>query len=675
MMRLLQVLLPRPVPADGLPATSFRRQLSTAATAGVLLMALLSSLVSSWQASRQIRATLVEQGQQVARSLAAQGTLALMSGTPDNAAEAVRATLAFPDVIGVELRSADGHVLLTRGQAEAPPGWPRLPLAGPVRLAADTDEAWHFVAPVVARRPDSPFDVGGATGDELLGDVRVAQGKGTLRRMMAQVFLANLALSLGVAVVFVLALRWLAGRLTRPLTDLSEMMARAEHGDDRAHADPNVGPRDIALMARAFNRMLDAQRLRELELRHHRERLELAVGERTRELQQAKDVAESASAAKSEFLARMSHELRTPLNAVLGYTQILKMDGNLSARQRAGLDHIQTSGEHLLTLIVDILDLSRIEAGKTELLTAPMPLHSMLQSVSDIVRLKAEEKGLAFNVIADPGLPASVQADEKRLRQVLINLLGNAVKFTDRGHVTLAVTPQEDAPPGQVRLRFEVADSGIGIEPEALRRLFQPFEQAGEAHHRAAGTGLGLAISRHLVDLMGGDILVDTRHGQGSRFWFELELPLAAKAPDAEPPARAVSRRYEGRRRRVLVVDDVLANRQLLCDLLERHGFEVDQAGDGAHALERVRTLPPDLVLMDIRMPVMDGLEATSRLRADEATRLLPIVAVSANASAEDRQRCLERGANAFLAKPVQHERLTAVLTEQLALRWVDVAH
>ncbi len=674
MMRLLQALLPRPLPLDGLPPTSFRRQLSTAATVGVLLMALLSSLVSSWQASRQIRATLIEQGQRVAQSLASQATLALMSTTPDNAAEAVRATLAFPDVIGVELRSADGHVLLARGDAPTPPDWPRLPSAGEVRLAAETDEAWHFVAPVVARRTVSPFDVNGTSGDELLGDVRVAQGKGTLRRMMTQVFLANLAASLAVAVVFVLGIRWLAGRLTLPLTALSDVMARAERGDPLVQADPHLGPRDIALMARAFNRMLEAQRLRELELRHHRERLEQAVAGRTRELQQAKEVAESASAAKSEFLARMSHELRTPLNAVLGYTQILKMDGNLTGRQRAGLDHIQTSGEHLLTLIVDILDLSRIEAGKTELLVAPTVLRPLLQGVGDIVRLKAEEKGLAFNVLAHPELPASVMADEKRLRQVLINLLGNAVKFTDRGHVTLSVTPEPGTTGGSTRVRFEVSDSGVGIEPAALRRLFQPFEQAGEAHHRAAGTGLGLAISRQLVELMGGEIHVHTRHGEGSRFWFVLDFPEAIEEPvrAAEPPPRAVSRRYEGHRRRVLVVDDVAANRHLLCDLLERHGFEVDLAHDGAQALERVRAGQPDLVLMDIRMPVMDGLEATARLRAEEATRRLPIVAVSANASPEDRRRCLEGGADAFLAKPVQHELLTAVLTEQLALRWVD---
>ena len=671
MMRLLHAFLGRPVASDGLPATSFRRQLSTAATAGVLLMALLSSLVSSWQASRQIRATLIEQGQRVAQSLATQGTLALMSGTPDNAADAVRATLAFPDVIGVELRSADGHVLLSQGQAAAPPaGWPRLPQPGPVRLAAETDEAWHFLAPVVAHRPDSPFEVS-SEGDELLGDVRVAQGKGTLRRMMAQVFLANLATSLAVAVLFVLAMRWLANRLTRPLTDLSEVMARAERGDGDALADPSGGPRDIALMARAFNRMLDAQRAREHELRHHRERLEHAVGERTRELQQAKELAESANAAKSEFLARMSHELRTPLNAVLGYTQILKMDGNITGRQRAGLDHIHNSGQHLLTLIVDILDLSRIEAGKTELLPAPVPLHALLQGVSDIVRLKAEEKGLAFNVLAGPELPAAVEADEKRLRQVLINLLGNAVKFTDRGHVTLAVNAEDDAPAGRVRLRFEVVDSGVGIEPEALQRLFQPFEQAGAAHRRAAGTGLGLAISRQLVRLMGGDIQVDSEPGEGSRFWFVLDFAGSDAVPAAERLA-PVARRYVGRVRRVLVVDDVAANRAMLCDLLQRLGFEIDEAADGAQALERVRGQAPDLVLMDMRMPVMDGLEATARLRADAATKGLPIIAVSANASQEDRQRCLAQGANAFIAKPVDSEELAALLTDHLGLRWID---
>ncbi|MFZ5549148.1 MAG: ATP-binding protein [Pseudomonadota bacterium] len=659
---------------SGRPPASFRRQLSMLASAGVLLLALSSSLVSSWQASRQIGATLVEQGQRVAEGLASQGALALMSGSADNAAGAVRAALAAPDVIGVEMRGTDGTVLLAEGrtgvEAPLPP-----PALGPARVAAETEDAWHFTAPVVARQSGTPFDVE-ESRDVLVGDVRVVQAKATLRRMTAQIFFTNLAIALSFAALFVLAIRLLATRLTRPLTDLANAMVQAERGDPQVLADTGAGTLDVIQMAQAFNRMVIAQRGREDELRHHQERLEAAVRERTTQLQVAKEAAESASAAKSEFLARMSHELRTPLNAVIGYAQILKMDGGLTSRQRAGLDNIHAGGEHLLTLIVDILDLARIEAGRIELYPAPVRLQSLLGSVGDIVRLKAEEKGLVFNVALGDGLPETVVADEKRLRQVLINLLGNAVKFTDSGHVTLALSRGEaTAREGFVRLRFAVSDSGIGIAPEVVPRLFQPFEQAGEAHRRSAGTGLGLAISRQLVGLMGGDIQVQSRPGVGSTFWFELELAPAHDQPAAQSPAAAPAvLGYEGVRRRILVADDVMVNRRMLCELLHQLGFETHEAADGLQVLDQVRLVAPHIVLMDVRMPIMDGLEATLQLRQSPETAHLPVIMVSANAATEDEQRGLAAGAVAFLPKPVDRTRLIALLTEHLQLRWLPPA-
>ncbi|HEX5685932.1 MAG TPA: ATP-binding protein [Ideonella sp.] len=647
--------------------SSFRGQLSATATAGILLLALLSSLVSSWMASRQVRATLVDQGQRVAQSLANQAPLALISLAPENAAEAVRATLAFPDVIGVELRSADGQVLLARGAVGADTtGLAGRPAPGEPRLAAETDDAWHFVAPVVARRSTSPFEVI-ESQNELLGDVRVVLGKGTLNRMLAQVFFTNLAISLLLAIVFVVLLRWLASRLTRPLTELSSSMARAERGEPGVHAVLS-GPSDLQQMARAFNRMIDAQNARGEELQRHRDQLEAAVLARTAELQDAKERAEVANAAKSEFLARMSHELRTPLNAVLGYAQILRMDAGLSSRQQTGLGIIQSSGEHLLTLIVDILDLARIEAGKTVIDSSPVDLAGLVRSVADIVRVKAEEKGLIFVVDADPALPAHVLSDEKRLRQVLINLLGNAVKFTDNGHVTLRA--RNLPPDGRgVKLRFEVHDSGVGISAEAAKRLFQPFEQAGEARHRSAGTGLGLAISRQLVRLMGGDVQVRSQPGTGSVFWFELPLPLA-DTPSPPPPVLPAVQGYDGPARRIIVADDVPANRLMLCEMLRRLGFDVHEAADGQEALDQARRLQPDLLLMDVRMPTLDGLQATMRLRQDATTRELPVVLVSANASAADREKGLGAGAVDFLAKPVDHDQLLAVLAARLHLAW-----
>ncbi len=667
MMRFLHTPWPPALLAREWRGSSFRRQLSAAATAGILLLALLSSVVSSWMASRQVRATLVEQGQRVAQSLANQAPLALISLAHENAAEAVRATLAFPDVIGVELRSADGQVLLAQGAVGADStSLAGLPALGEPRLAAETDDAWHFVAPVVAQRNATPFDVI-ESRDELLGDVRVVLGKSTLNRMLAQVFFTNLAISLLLAVVFVVLLRWLATRLTRPLTELSVTMARAERGESDVQATLS-GPSDIQQMARAFNRMIDAQNARGEELQRHRDQLEAAVLARTAELQVAKERAEVASAAKSEFLARMSHELRTPLNAVLGYAQILRMDEGLTGRQRSGLGIIQSSGEHLLTLIVDILDLARIEAGKTVLESGPVDLAALVRSVADIVRVKAEEKGLVFVIDADPALPSHVLGDEKRLRQVLINLLGNAVKFTHQGHVTLCVR-QLGHGAGGARLSFEVRDSGVGISAEAARRLFQPFEQAGDSNLRAAGTGLGLAISRQLVRLMGGDVQVQSQPGTGSVFWFELTLPLA-DGPDPLPATTPLVRGYEGPARRIVVADDVAANRWMLCELLRRLGFDVHEAADGQQALDQVRLVQPDLLLMDVRMPVLDGLQATARLLQDSGTRAPPVVLVSANASPADREKGLAAGAVDFLAKPVDHEQLLAVLAAQLHLTW-----
>lgn len=659
---------------------SFQQQLSIGVAIGVLGLALLSSLASAWQGNSQIRQTLMLQGLRVAGSLAAQSSLALLSASPDNAASAVNATLAFPDVQRVELHDAKDVLLLARGKAGAVAR--PLPLVTPQTpyLERETDELWQFVAPVWTKPVASPFDMI-APAPEFLGYVRVVHSKATLRRMTARVFLVNMVASFLCAGLFLLAIRLLSRRLTRPLTRLSAAMARAERGESNVRAEVD-GPRDIAAMAQAFNRMIAALQERGEELQRHREHLEDVVRERTSELTVAKERAEVASVAKSTFLARMSHELRTPLNAIMGYAQLLKLGADLSERQLVGLNTIYSSGQYLLLLITDILDLSSIEAGRLTLYPSAVDLRGFFAGIDDIIKIKADEKGLHFAIRPAPELPSTLQFDEKRLRQVLLNLLSNAVKFTAQGSVALSVTHcgQDDAREACdaaagpcCRVRFEVQDTGVGLQADELQRIFEPFEQAGDALSRAGGTGLGLAISRQLVRLMGGEIQIDSQPGRGSVFWFELWLSDVTAAQTVETStASALSdvTGYAGARRTILIVDDVAANRAVLADMLTPLGFAVAQAGDGRAALDQVDAAAPDLVLMDAVMPVMDGETATRQLRQRFSHEQLPVIALSANASAADQHQALAAGASAFIAKPFARDDLLTQIGRHLRIEW-----
>ncbi|MYM67197.1 EAL domain-containing protein [Pseudoduganella sp. FT55W] len=613
--------------------TGFQRQLTIMVSAAILGLAVFSALMNAWAANSRMRDHFVDQGQRIADNLARQSTLALLFHSAENARDVVNATLAFPDVAGLQIMDARRSVLLSRAQggAKLDPSIFGAPPPSHAGMAGENADGWVFVAPVYGGQSEaSPFELQ-EHQQQLLGYVHVQLSKATLNKLTWSLLLGNLGLTLSFAVVLLVLARLLTRHMLTPLNALSRLMRRAESGESGMRATP-AGPRDLIEMGQAFNQMMNV-------------------------LEQREAAAVNMAQMKAQFAATVSHEVRTPLNGVVGMLDMLK-ETRLTQRQQEFVDVAWNSSRTLIALINNILDFSKMEAGKLALEETEFSLAALLCETTELLARPAQQKGVgvSWNMAAD--VPDRVVSDALRLRQILINLTGNAVKFTEHGEVVINVALAADDP---LVLRFEVRDSGIGMSQEVQQRLFEAYVQPDPSTtRRYGGTGLGLAICKQLVELLGGEIRVQSVLGSGTTFSFSIACRAAASQPVATQVAAATvlhapPRALPARQFRVLIAEDNRTNQMVAAGMLAMNGCVCEFAADGVEAVRAAQRERFDLILMDCSMPEMDGYEATAHIRLAEQAlgRRTPLVAMTANTQIGDAEKCLAAGMDDYLAKPI----------------------
>jgi diguanylate cyclase (GGDEF)-like protein len=624
--------------------TGFQRQLTLIVSAAILGLAVFSALMNAWAANSRMRDHFIDQGQRIADNLARQSTLALLFHSAENARDVVNATLAFPDVAGLQIMDARRKVLLSRAQGGASLDAAIFGAAPPAHaaMAGENADGWVFAAPVYGGQAEaSPFELQDSQ-QQLLGYVHVQLSKATLNKLTWSLLLGNLGLTLSFAVLLLVVARLLTRHMLNPLNALSRLMRRAEAGESGMRATP-AGPRDLIEMGQAFNQMMNVLEQREEELKGSR------------------DAAVNMAQMKAQFAATVSHEVRTPLNGVVGMLDMLK-ETRLTPRQQEFIDVAWNSSRTLIALINNILDFSKMEAGKLTLEEAEFSLAALLAEVVELLGRPAQQKGVGVSWIVAADVPDRVIGDSLRLRQILINLTGNAVKFTERGEVTICVSLAAAEP---LMLAFEVRDTGIGMSDDVQRRLFEAYMQPDpSATRRYGGTGLGLAICKQLVELLGGEIGVRSVAGSGTTFSFsipsraapqlQIQAQLEAQVLAATVPHGA-PRALPPRQFRVLIAEDNRTNQMVAAGMLAMNGCVCEFAADGVEAVRAAQRERFDLILMDCSMPEMDGYEATAHIRLAEQAlgRRTPLVAMTANTQSGDAEKCLAAGMDDYLAKPI----------------------